>query len=307
MSYAYLLAGEDLRLAEDELRGFLRSQKIEPEIERFGRLAIEPAEPSQLRRLALIHEVSRVVARGNLDDIDPVPPEGSFAVRAVDLDGEFSKKELEQELGRKLGTDENRVDLENPSTEYRAYFRDEEILLGELVDDIPRGLFERRKNQNRPFSSPVSLDPVTARVLVNLSEVPPGGNILDPFCGTGGILLEAGLCGIGVHGLDVQEEMVEGCRENLEWSGIITHDIRAGDVREAENIFDRKFDAVVTDVPYGKASKIENEPVEAFLESALNLSRGKVVFMSDQEQVGEYEPRYEIYVHKNLTRYVYVL
>lgn len=306
MSYAYLLAGENLELAEDELKGFLRAQSIEPEVERVGSLAVTEEEPSRLKRLALTHEVSRIVARGPLEELEPGSPEGSFAVRSVAIEGESSKKEIERAVGKLLKTGSNEVDLENPENEYRAYVREDEIILGKRVQDIPRGLFEKRKNQERPFSSPVSLDPVLARVLVNLSGTPSRGHILDPFCGTGGILIEAGLCGIGVHGLDVQEEMVAGCRENLEWAGIISHDIRQGDIADAPEIFDEKFDAVVADLPYGKASKSENEPVEAFLEVAPGLA-GEVVFMSDQEQVGQYEPRHEIYVHKNLTRYVYVL
>lgn len=178
--------------------------------------------------------------------------------------------------------------------------------MARLIEDIDRGLFEQRKNQERPFSSPISLDPVLARVMVNLSEVPAGGEVLDPFCGTGGILIEAGLCGIGVHGIDFQEKMVEGAKENLDNYGIIAHDIRQGNIADLDGIFDRKFDAVVTDLPYGQASKKEGEPVEKFLDIAPEYA-DKMVFMSDQDSIGDLEPEFSVYVHKNLTRYIYLI
>ncbi|MFB6204020.1 MAG: methyltransferase domain-containing protein [Candidatus Nanohaloarchaea archaeon] len=304
MSYLYRLAGDDMELAEADLNGFLESQGLE-EAERHGRIALTDSEPEQLRRLALTHEVSRLEWQGDIDDFrTDYRPEGSFAVR---VHGAGNSRELQERIGRVLETEENSVDLENPENVLNLYITEEKAFLGEQVDDLPRGKFEERKNHERPFSSPVSLDPSLARLLVNLSAVPAGGHVLDPFCGTGGILIEAGLCGIGVHGLDIQEDMVSGTEKNLEEYGIIAHEIREGEVSQAREIFDQEFDAVITDLPYGKASRKEQEPVKEFLEVAPDLTDGKIVFMSDQSQVGEHEPEYEVYVHRNLTRYIYVV
>jgi tRNA G10 N-methylase Trm11 len=49
MTYTYLLAGENLELAEAELNGFLKSQDIDERVKREGRLAETEAQPSQLR------------------------------------------------------------------------------------------------------------------------------------------------------------------------------------------------------------------------------------------------------------------
>ncbi len=54
---------------------------------------------------------------------------------------------------------------------------------------VARARLEARKVTHRPFSLPISLHPKLARALVNLARVPMGGVLLDPFCGTGGILL----------------------------------------------------------------------------------------------------------------------
>jgi len=306
MSFVYSLSGKNLDLAEAEIEGFLRSQNIEENLERKKSLGFTDSEPTQLRRLAMTKEVSKLINRTKTLETD-YRPESSFAVRAEDISGESDTKNIEKRLGSILKTEENTVDLEDPKETIKVYILEDEFVVTKKVLDIDRGLFNKRKNQKRPFSSPVSLDPILARVLVNLSEVPAGGSVLDPFCGTGGILIEAGLCGIKTYGADMQKEMVEGTRENLEEYGILNHDIRTAEIDELELVFDQSFDAVVTDLPYGNASKKEGLPVDRFLEKASSFCSGKVVFMSNKNDLGDLEPSFEIYVHKNLTRYIYLL
>lgn len=306
MSYSYLLAGENLDLAEAELSGFLKSQDIEEEPERKKRLAFTDSEPRQLKRLALTHEVCQVKQRTSRENLKTdYRPEKSFKVRAVDLSDSGEKEKIEEELGKILYTEENGVDLENPEEIIKAYILDEELIIGRLVLDVERGLFDERSNEKRPYSSPVSLDPVLARVLVNLSGLKAGETVLDPFCGTGGILIEAGLCGIGVRGTDIKKDMIEGCRENLEEYGVIAHDIREVEASGSLKVFEEPS-AIITDLPYGKASKKENDAVESFLEM-LDEHEGRKVFIWNDEKLGQYSADYSIYVHSSLTRYVYVV
>ena len=44
--------------------------------------------------------------------------------------------------------------------------------------------------------------------------------LLDPFCGTGGILIEAGILGINIIGSDIDKKLVYGCKENLNFYNI---------------------------------------------------------------------------------------
>lgn len=307
MTYTYLLAGENLELAEAELNGFLKSQSIDEEAKRDGRLAETESHPGQLKRLALTHEVTEKITETELEELKiDYRPEGSFAVRVRNLsEKEIDSKELEKDIGQEIESETNTVDLEQPETVVKAYFTGEKLVIGRMVEDIDRGLFSKRKNQERPFSSPISLDPVLARVMVNLSEASAGEKLFDPFCGTGGILIEAGLCGVGVYGLDIQKDMVKGSRKNLEEYGIISHDIRQSDIAEIDKVFNDSFDAVVTDLPYGKASVEEKEPVRKFMEF-LEGFEGRAVFMYNEPSVGGYEADFSVYVHKSLTRYIYV-
>jgi len=307
MTYTYLLAGENLDLAQKELEGLLGSQNLKKEVQRKQRIAITKQEPKLLKRLALTHEVSQLLSKTTLEELEiTYRPKQSFSIRAKDLTENDRKEKIENELGEKLSTEENSVDLENPKETIKAYILEDEVIIGKEITEIDRGLFEKRKNQKRPFSSPVSLDPVLARVLVNLSEVSAGGSVLDTFCGTGGILIEAGLCGIAVAGTDVKPEMIKGTRKNLEEYGVINHDIREEEVINAPDIFDRKFDAVITDLPYGKASFEENRPVEDFLKTLPELTDGKAIFMYNEKKIGDIEADFEIYVHKSLTRYIFI-
>ncbi len=306
MTYLYKLAGEDLEMAEADLKGFLRSQEIDEELVRNNRIAETEAEPIQIRRLALTHEVSQKITENSLDENPEIEAEGRYAVRAENIgNADHDTQEWEKKLGSQLENDENEVDLEHPENEYIAYLYEDRYILGRLVESLPRDKFQERENQHRPFSSPVSIDPVQARLLVNLAEVKPGESVLDPFCGTGGILIEAGLCGVAVHGTDIQSKMVEGTEENLEEYGIIAHDIREMSVEDAKEELDQDFEAVITDLPYGKASFKESDVKKEFMELIEEKCSGKAVFVSDQPDFEDLEPDFSIYVHKNLTRYIY--
>jgi tRNA G10 N-methylase Trm11 len=47
--------------------------------------------------------------------------------------------------------------------------------------------------------------------------VPPGGAVLDPFCGTGVILQEALLMGYAVYGTDLSPKMIDYSAANIHW------------------------------------------------------------------------------------------
>ena len=122
----------------------------------------------------------------------------------VDLKGLVSKIGAILAKGRK-------VDLERPDNEVRLLLSDRlHIFISQK--SIDRSSFELRKVAERPFFSPVSLHPRYARALVNLTRAKRGQRLLDPFCGTGGILLEAASIGLRVSGSDISPEMVEGAK-----------------------------------------------------------------------------------------------
>lgn len=63
------------------------------------------------------------------------------------------------------------------------------------------------------------LPPKLARMMVNLSGVTPSTDhvLLDPFCGSGTTLMEAGIVGFSIKGSDINEQAIHDTRLNLEW------------------------------------------------------------------------------------------
>ena len=97
-----------------------------------------------------------------------------------------------------------------------------------------------------PWTTSSSLDARTARALVNL--VPDARSVHDPCCGAGSIVVAAASVGLATTASDKQPAMVGMTQLNLEHFGL-SADVSRGDAREV--VVD--VDAVVTDLPYGRA------------------------------------------------------
>jgi tRNA (guanine10-N2)-dimethyltransferase len=135
------------------------------------------------------------------------------------------------------------------------------------------------------------------------------------MCGTGGILIEAGLVGADVIGSDVQEKMVQGSRENLAAALEGGFDLIRGDGARLPLGADT-VDTVVFDAPYGRQSKIEGDlgtlVAEALAEARRVASRCVVVGDKPWAQPAHNagwtsEAVFDRRVHKSLTRYIVVL
>lgn len=76
------------------------------------------------------------------------------------------------------------------------------------------------RDRAKPFIMPQSgmLPPKLARIMVNLAlGSNPQRVLLDPFCGSGTILIEGCLVGATCIGSDLDESRVAGTRKNLDW------------------------------------------------------------------------------------------
>ncbi len=217
-------------------------------------------DPSLLaRRLGLTHRILEHKLTSEPDEIIDsntgikLPP-GSAA---VDTRRVWGKKVDSLPLKRGLGEEisrTNEIDLDTPEHEIFVLISDR-CYIGKVIHEIDKNDFQKREVKHRPFFSPVSLEPRYARCLINLGRPGKKSHLHDPFCGTGGILLEAGELDLKSTGGDIDEDMVEGCIENLNSFGMHA-EIRVGDVSDTipDNI-----DLVATDPPYGRASSTSGE------------------------------------------------
>jgi tRNA (guanine10-N2)-dimethyltransferase len=242
-------------------------------------------------------------------------------VRARDVRGTagVDARRAERELGRVLVDRGFSIDLEWPDHELRAVFAGDVCALGWLDVEGERGFGERAPTE-KPFFQPGSMDPIEARAVANIAGARPGATILDPMCGTGGILVEAGLVGARVVGFDAQPKMVRGARRNLahylEGGDSPAFDVGLADAGRLP-LRDGSVDGVVVDVPYGRQSKVASPDLEALVGDVLGEARrvaGRAVAVADRsraaaaEEAGwRVEAVFERPVHRSLTRYVHVL
>lgn len=183
------------------------------------------------------------------------------------------------------------------------------------VPHLMRKSWSSRRPRARSFFHPSAIYPKLARALVNLTECKEGSTLLDPFAGTGSILIEASIVGIEPVGIDISRKMVQGMKMNMvffgqDWLGVLIADSRKLPVRTV--------DGIVTDVPYGRASKTYFSDTESLTSLLLEQAREilapgkKIVIMhpSDTKVKCEgfnIEERHYIAVHRNLTREITVM
>ena len=339
------LSGENLALAELELSAcdeVLDPLSTPPRLlpwgnGRFREVTFSRAGPTALlaSRLAFAHRVLRPVAEGSLDTlVDAMVLEGgsgaSGRVRVAPGAPPSLAPRVPGLLGHAFLQGGGRVDLDAPDRDFLALVSPTpsdpvgatEAGLAELLGEVPRSEVELRRSKHRPFRKPVTLPPRLARAMVNLARAPLGGTVLDPFCGTGAILLEAAHLGYRVTGADVDAEMVRGTLQNLSAEGLAPERVVQRRVSELpDHLEGVPFDAAVFDPPYGRASTTGGEGSSEVLRQALDATPrlvrpgGRVVLLvSDPEAVPAQLQglRRETLllaerVHRSLTRWVVVL
>ena len=149
------------------------------------------------------------------DVLDEFIGDESFAVRVRRVEGvtpELDRVDLEGELGGQIleTVKTSRVDLTNPQKTFFGVLTDNRFIFGlKTAEIIPKPFLERGPRR-KPFFHPTAMQAKLARTMVNLAQPKRGDLLLDPFCGTGGMLVEAGLIGCRVIGFDAKPHMLRG-------------------------------------------------------------------------------------------------
>jgi len=271
-------------------------------------------------RIALTKNMGRHLGSFTADDMEGFSdieiPEGTFAVRTRRFEGmmpHVDSQDITRRLGKALSKG-NDVSLDDPDVEVRVFISDM-IHVFVCDADIDREQFEKRKVAERPFFSPISLHPKYARASVNLSGARKGDVVLDPFCGTGGIVMEAASMGMRVIASDLDERMVSGCIENMEHYGFRLHDSDILDIGDVSNRF-ADVDAVVTDPPYGRSTHTAGEDVMSIHRRAVTAVNGSLKEGGRATIVLPYELNTDVMskedvfvqrVHGSLSRHYHIL
>jgi tRNA (guanine10-N2)-dimethyltransferase len=192
------------------------------------------------------------------------------------------------------------------------------ILGVKVAEPFVKALRERMPNR-RAFIHPSTMTPKLARCVVNLARATSGSLVLDPFCGAGSILLEAGDLGCRVLGSDASSTMVRGSLSNLEHYQIPFVGLT---VCNAIRLPFTNVDCVVTDPPYGRAASILGHSitdlVSEFLSETMELlPKGGFVSLVLQESVNwrrrvrdlgyKVVEDHRVREHKSLTRELLII
>ncbi|MGD0533965.1 MAG: methyltransferase domain-containing protein [Methanoregula sp.] len=222
-----------------------------------------------------------------------------------------SQREFERLIGTMIT---GPVQLINPIEEYRAILSKDRCYFGKVLFRIDRGAYNERNPGKREFFHPGVMMPRMARTLVNLSLAEAGTTLLDPFCGTGGILIEAEMLGLHAVGIDFDPMMIRGSKENVKQSVLLLGDTTRLPIK------DQTVDEVVTDFPYGQSVCIKKaDTMEHLYHDALDeinrvLMIGRRAIVVTHQDISSIAAQHMTVlqhhtqrVHKSLTRHILVL
>jgi len=294
-------------------------------------------DESKFSRLAFTHRIARICETFPLDK---VPNQLAQQINTPSYRVEFfnSSLEIDQETANKVyriafsSIADPHVSLKNPATVFCCFIDfaniQKTVYIAQQVwqNDFA---YEQRKSHLRAHSHAAVMPPKLVRVMINLTGI--SGNatatesILDPFCGTGGVLIEAMHCGIHAVGSDISAQMIAGAKENCKNEIAARPQFReycdptSYIIKECATKIAIHADAIVTDVPYGKnTKKLENKNLyyDFLVHVAKNKLTKRIVICMPHYAHGakiiEKTPwrtlaSFSLRVHNSLTRELFVL
>ncbi|MGI0090654.1 MAG: hypothetical protein ACREBS_02995, partial [Nitrososphaerales archaeon] len=220
-----------------------------------------------------------------------------------------------------------RVSLESPDYVFQIEKVDDGSILALSKTGFKTFSWRQRRPRARKFFLPSAIYPKLARLLVNLSRVREEEYFLDPFCGTGSLLIESALMGMRTIGFDLTKWIARGAYLNL--MGLSPESIIRSDSTHRPLPL-TKIDAIATDVPYGRASSTKGKDTSRIITEfstaagdLLTVPRGEVAVLKRpkycvlmhpshidfdfDKSSFELREQHLLYVHRNLTRAISVL
>lgn len=296
--------------------------------------------------LSYSHEILQTIKKTTPDELEKAVEtidwknyvKGSFKVRVKKMNqGSVHRNSLERTIGAYIKKiSQQPVSLENADCTIKLVFTDpvqvvnehkevstvkyNKIMISSSIIKQDKKHFFDTKPHKRPYFHPGSMSPKLACCMVNLAHVHEHDVVLDPFCGTGGILIEAGLRNTTIIGSDIEKHMVEGTKLNLTHEGITNFNIMWEDVRNLE--FNEVVDAVAMDPPYGISTTLGGDDTKQLYNEALiaiskHLKLNGYICMASPHYIDLYEviegtdlqiiQQHSIRMHKSLTRIITVL
>jgi tRNA (guanine10-N2)-dimethyltransferase len=335
-----LLSGEHENLPVSEVKAILEAEgysyQITEKLDQVLRLEADSACVEALKykaaftrlcALELFHctsETSSIIKAAQHAGLEEVLKQGeSFVVRVKHVK-EYSSKINGMTLERTLGAvivdkyPTAKVNLKTPQRTFVGILTEDRFIFGVKLAEIQAKPFVERRPRKKPFFHPSAMQAKLARCMINLAKPKAGETVLDPFCGTGTMLIEAKLIGCQAMGLDIQRRMAKGTMRNMAHFNVKPEGIIIADAKDPPLT---RVDVVVTDPPYGISSTTMKRTTKQIIEEVLTavhelLSDRRRVCMAapkklDIAHVGtslgyKHLESHFVYVHRSLTREIMV-
>lgn len=308
----FVLSKKNLSLAIDEIIAITKSLDRFAKIYSEKNLVIVQTKTNYefiAKRASFVKIAGQVVKKLSAIFLDSnnqtlISEAKSFACRVLNLTSQkIESQEIEKSLGSLITKfSGSRVSLKKPEIIIYLILTNSQSFFGFSKN------IKSNKEVKRVISHPHQLDSKLTRAMLNLSGLNSGETVCDPFCGTGTTLMEAESLGMNSIGIDFEFKFCKISKKNLEANGFESLIINA-DYRYLETIKSR-FDGLVTDIPYGKNTKIKEDPRRTILFLMKIIpKRKKFAIMCKRGLVGKTEEInrcYDIYTHKSLTRTILV-
>lgn len=335
----FLLSGEHDNLPSSELEAILKAEDygytVLEKLDQTLRLEADLGCVEAVKRRAALTRIcglelfscnaeqTRIIKAARAVDLGEFLRNGeSFAIRVKRVKNHASKinkMALESKLGEiVLNRTKTRVNLGNPDKTFMGVLTNGKFIFGVRLAEIPPKPFMQRRPKTKPFFHPSAMPAKLARSMVNLAKPRTGELVFDPFCGTGGMLVEAALIGCQVLGSDIKKKMAHGTVLNLRHFDI---DAEGVIVADARSLPVSRVDCVVTDPPYGRSATTLKRGTRQIVEDALRsvdglLTEGKRVCIAAPETLNiksigtvlgyRHLESHLVYVHRSLTREIAV-
>ncbi len=216
--------------------------------------------------------------------------------RSLTLDS----RQIMHQVGARIGGKPN---LSAPRTVFLVVATAEETWLGEVMSEST-GAWDEHSQKMYPYSS--ALPTRLARAMVNLVAA-PGDRIIDPCCGSGTIMIEAASMGIKAAGCDINPKLATISMDNMKYFGLDGM-VMIADARNLKG----SFDAVVTDLPYGRNCLTDEQLCREILQNLRNLAPKAAVVTSEDmsdllSQMGYCVKSVAAVPKTSLTRYIHLI
>lgn len=256
--------------------------------------------------------------------LDDFVEEGDDFVVRVRRIGETAPNVTRMELERRLGeiilnrVEDVKVNLHTPKKTFFGVLTDNQFVFGLKLTEISPTPFVKRRPRKRPFFHPSAMPAKLARCMVNLARPKADELLLDAFCGTASLLVEAGLMDCRVIGLDAQRRMIQGSLMNLRYYGVEPEGMIVAD---ALRLPITEVDCIATDPPYGRLASTLGQKTKHIVEEFLSkvgdkIPEGKKICIAAPKtvKIGEigktlgfkHVESHLVYVHRSLTREIAV-